>query len=735
MGERAERIAEELGIRPDQVRAVASLLEEGATIPFIARYRKERTGSLDEVAIASVRDRLRQLAALEDRRAAILESLAERGLLAPNLETAILAAETMTALEDLYLPHRPRRRTRAAIARERGLEPLADRLLDPDPALDPAGEAVAFLDPEAGVETIDDALAGARDILAERFSESAEARAELRALFAQRGVLRARAIDEDRDGAATYRDYFDWEEPAKDAPAHRIHALLRGEREGVLRVSIRPDEAAALAYLRRTFVPGEGAASDHLSRAVEDAYKRLLAPSLETELRATLKEKADRAAARVFAANLRELLMAPPLGGRRVLAIDPGYRTGGKVVCLDPQGRLLTDTVVQITASAQERTAAAAVIRDLVRAHEIEAIAIGNGTASRETEAFVRGLGLPASIPIVLVNESGASVYSASEVARRELPDHDITVRGAVSIGRRLIDPLAELVKIDPQAIGVGQYQHDVDGALLARTLDDLVERCVNAVGVDVNTASAPLLARVSGIGPKLAEQIVSYRESHGPFRSRRELLDVPRLGPKAFEQAAGFLRIRGGEEPLDGTAVHPESYPIVRRIARDLGRTVADLIGDPTLPDQVDLDRYVTDAVGRPTLLDILEELARPGRDPRDAFEPFAFSEDVREIGDLKPGMRLPGIVTNVVAFGAFVDVGVHQDGLVHVSQLADRFVADPATIVRTGQRVTVTVIDVDVARRRIALSMRTRPGDRGSNRRGGDRTSPGGSGGRGGS
>jgi len=710
MSDHVGRIAEELGARPDQVRSVAALLEDGATVPFIARYRKEWTGSLDEVAIASIRDRLKQLAALDDRRAAILASLAERDLLTDALESSIREARTLTTLEDLYLPYRPKRRTRATVARERGLEPLADRLLDQDPSVDPAREAAAFVDPEAGIETAEDALAGARDVLAERINESANARAELRKFFARRAILRSRVVEDHRTTAGTYRDYFEWDEPAADTPAHRIHAILRGEREGALRVSIRPDETAAISYVRRMFVHGDSLSSEEVARAAEDGYKRLMAPSLETELRAALKEDADRDAARVFAGNLRELLMAPPLGGRRVLAIDPGYRTGGKVVCLDRQGRLLTNTVIQVTASDEERAAAAKEIRALVRAYEVEAIALGNGTASREIEAFVRGLHLPSSIPVVLVNESGASVYSASEIARRELPDHDVTVRGAVSIGRRLIDPLAELVKIDPQAIGVGQYQHDVDPVQLKGALDDVVERCVNAVGVDVNTASAALLARVSGIGPKLAEQIVSYRDAHGPFQSRRELLNVPRFGLKAFEQAAGFLRIRDGDDPLDGTAVHPESYPIVHRIARDLGCSVVDLIGDETLISRIDLERYVTESIGRPTLCDIVEELVRPGRDPRDAFEPFAFSEDVQEVGDLQSGMKLPGIVTNVVAFGAFVDIGVHQDGLVHISQLADRYVADPSTIVRVGQRVTVTILNVDAECRRISLSMRTR-------------------------
>ena len=705
------RIAAELRVAPRQVDATAALLDDGATVPFIARYRKERTGSLDEVAIASIRDRLAQLRALDERRAAILASLAERDLLTDQLETSIAAAETLAALEDLYLPYRPKRRTRATIARERGLEPLAETLLAQNPSTDPVAAAAAFVDPANGVDDADAALAGARDIVAETVNESANARGEIRKLFASRGVLRTRVIEEKRDEGATYRDYFAWEEPIALAPGHRIHAILRAEREGVVRLSARPDDETAIATLTQQFVRGRSPASDQIAAAVEDGYKRLMAPSIENEVRATLKERADEEAARVFAANLRELLMAAPLGEKRVLAIDPGYRTGCKVVCLDAQGQLLTHTVVQVAGSERERALAGQTIVDLARTYAVEAIAIGNGTASRETEALVRSLDLPGAIPVVLVSEAGASVYSASEIARRELPDQDVTVRGAVSIGRRLIDPLAELVKIDPKSIGVGQYQHDVDPATLLGALDDVVEHCVNAVGVEANTASVPLLTRVSGLSARLAENVVAYRTEYGPFRSRRELKKVSRLGPKAYEQAAGFLRIRDGEDPLDASAVHPESYSTVRRMASDLGCTVADLMGSAELRDRIELERYVTDAVGLPTLHDILAELAKPGRDPRETFEAFSFSEDVQTIDDLTPGMKLPGIVTNVVDFGAFVDVGVHQDGLVHVSQLADRFVEHPSSVVKVGQRVTVTVVEVDVGRKRIGLSMRRDP------------------------
>ncbi|MGD9676179.1 MAG: Tex family protein [Candidatus Bipolaricaulia bacterium] len=705
-----DTIAAELALAPHQVDAVAALLHDGATVPFISRYRKERTGSLDEVVITAIRDRMKQLAALDDRREAILASLRERDLLTPELTEAVETARTMAILEDVYLPHRPKRRTRAAIAREKGLTPLAKLLLAQDPSVDPVRAAAAFVDLSHGIEDAEDALAGARDILAEQVSESADARGEIRELFAKRGILHSSVIAGREAEGATYRDYFDWMEPVAGAPSHRVLALLRAEREGIVRLSARPDEATALAFLSRQFVRGTSRCADQVSRAVEDGYERLMAPSIETEIRAQLKERADREAVRVFADNVRQLLLAPPLGQKRVLAIDPGYRTGGKVVCLDAQGKLLTHQVVYVTGSDAQRGQAARVLSELVNVYSVEAIAIGNGTASRETEAFVRSIDFGRAIPVVLVNESGASVYSASEIARAELPNEDVTVRGAVSIGRRLVDPLAELVKIDPKAIGVGQYQHDVDQNLLQQSLNDVVEHCVNAVGVEVNTASAPLLARVSGLGPKLAETIVEHRNENGPFRRRADLKNVPRLGPKAFEQAAGFLRIHGGQDPLDASAVHPESYAIVRRMAADLGCTVEDLMRDADLRARIDLDRYVTDTVGLPTLTDIVAELAKPGRDPRERFAAFAFSDDVHEIADLVPGMKLPGIVTNVVDFGAFVDVGVHQDGLVHVSQLADRYVEHPSKVVKVGQRVVATVLEVDAERRRISLSLRSR-------------------------
>ena len=711
LNEHHEQIATELLLSPRQVEAAAALLDDGATVPFIARYRKERTGTLDEVAITAIRDRLTQLRALDERREAILASLLEHELLTEDLKAVIDGARTMTELEDLYLPYRPKRRTRAMIARERGLEPLAETLLAQDPSTDPLIAAWGFIDPEQGIDDVEAALAGARDILAEAVNESAEARGEVRGLFEKQGVLRTRVVPGKEMDGATYRDYFEWEEPLAKAPGHRIHAILRAESEGVLRLSARPEDEAAISVLKRRFVCGRSAAADQVTEAVEDGYKRLMAPSIENEVRARLKERADEEAARVFAANLQELLMAPPLGQKRVLAIDPGYRTGCKVVCLNAQGQLLTHTVVRIAGSEHERALAGQTIVDLVRSYAIEAIAIGNGTASRETEKLVGALDVARTIPVVLVNESGASVYSASEIARRELPDQDVTVRGAVSIGRRLMDPLAELVKIDPKSIGVGQYQHDVDPTKLRTALDDVIEHCVNAVGVEANTASVPLLSHVSGLGAKLAENFVAYRDAHGPFRSREELKDVPRLGPKAYEQSAGFLRIRGGDDPLDASAVHPESYGVVRQMAADLGCTVSDLMSHGELRDRIDLQRYVTENVGLPTLTDILAELAKPGRDPRKSFEAFSFSEDVHEIEDLAVGMELPGIVTNVVDFGAFVDVGVHHDGLVHISQLADRFVEHPSNVVRVSQQVMVTVIEVDVERKRIGLSMRRDP------------------------
>jgi uncharacterized protein len=705
------RIAEELGIATQQVLAVESLLEEAATVPFIARYRKERTGSLDEVMVTAIRDRLAQLARLDARRQAILRSLEERELLSDELRSRIAQAETLAQLEDIYLPYRPKRRTRATRARERGLEPLAKTLLIQDTAIDPLQEAASFVSEERGVKSAEDALAGARDVIAEWVSEDAGARQSLRRLFATEGTFQSRVVEEEKEEGGKYRDYFDWQEPARRAPSHRVLAMFRGEAEGILRLSIRPPDEKALPLARRPFVRGRSPASEQVALAVEDGYKRLLAPSMETENRREIKSRADETAIEVFAENTRELLMAPPLGQKAVLAIDPGYRTGGKVACLDTQGKLLYNTTIYVTQSQRLKEEAAATVQDLCARFHIEAIAIGNGTASRETEAFVRGLELQRPIPVVVVNESGASVYSASDVAREEFPDHDVTVRGAVSIGRRLMDPLAELVKIDPKSLGVGQYQHDVDQGQLRDSLDDVVMSCVNRVGVEVNTASQQLLTYVSGLGPTLAKNIIAHRDQNGPFHSRQELRQVARLGPKTFEQAAGFLRIRDAENPLDATAVHPESYLIVNRMAQDVGCSIRELMQREDLRSRIELRRYVSDTVGLPTLTDILEELAKPGRDPRDRFEPFTFAEGIHSLDDLAPGMKLPGIVTNVTSFGAFVDIGVHRDGLVHVSQLADHFVRNPADVVKINQKVTVTVLDVDRDRNRISLSMRKDP------------------------
>ncbi|MCC6345907.1 MAG: RNA-binding transcriptional accessory protein [Nitrospirales bacterium] len=700
-------IAKELSLSPKQVRAVALLLEEGATVPFIARYRKEATGSLDEVAITAIRDRLAQLDELDKRREAILAALEERGQLTDELKEKILAAETLSVLEDIYLPYRPKRRTRATIAREKGLEPLAGIVFAQDER-DPSVEAAAFVDAEKGVETVDDALAGARDIIAEWVSEDRNARTRMRELYTAQGVFVSKVIKGREEEGIKYKDYYEWQEPVSKAPSHRVLAMRRGEKEGFLILRAAPPEEEALAVLEGLFVKGGSPSSPQVKTAVHDSYKRLLSLSMETEIRLAAKEKADEEAIRVFAENLRQLLLASPLGRKRVLAIDPGFRTGCKVVCLDRQGKLAHADTVYPHQSEKLTTEAASKLRGLCEQFGIEAVAIGNGTAGRETESFVRSLGLPRTVQVVMVNESGASIYSASETAREEFPDQDVTVRGSVSIGRRLMDPLAELVKIDPKSIGVGQYQHDVDQGALKRSLDDVVISCVNRVGVEVNTASKHLLTYVSGLGSQLAANIVAHRNENGPFRSREELKKVSRLGPKSFEQAAGFLRIRDGENPLDAGAVHPESYPIVETMARDMGCSVTDLMRDEELRKKIRLEKYVSDAVGLPTLNDIMSELSKPGRDPREQFEAFAFAEGIGKLEDVKPGMRLPGIVTNITAFGVFVDIGVHQDGLVHISELADKFVKNPAEVVRVHQKVTVTVLAVDLQRKRISLSMK---------------------------
>jgi len=701
------KIARELSLTPKQVQATADLLNEGATVPFIARYRKEITGSLDEVAITTVRDRLNQLMELDKRREAILKSLEERGQLTDELKEKILSAKTMVVLEDIYLPYRPKRRTRATVAKEKGLEPLAQRLFVQDD-MDPLAEAAAFVDPEKGVDSAEDALAGACDIIAEWVNEDQTARARMRDFYSSKAVFKSKVIPEKESEGIKYKDYFDWEEPVNTTPSHRILAMRRGENEGFLTLRVLPPEGEDLDILDGLFVKGEGPASQQVKMSVHDSYKRLLSPSMETEIRLATKKRADEEAIQVFVENLRQLLLASPLGQKNVLAIDPGFRTGCKVVCLDRQGKLLHTETIYPLQSEKSAADARSKIFEMCKRFSVEAIAVGNGTAGRETETFIRGLDLSKNIQLVMVNESGASVYSASEVAREEFPDQDVTVRGAVSIGRRLMDPLAELVKIDPKSIGVGQYQHDVDQGALKSSLDDVVVSCVNRVGVEVNTASKQLLTYVSGLGPQLAKGIVGYRNEHGPFQSREGLKQVSRLGPKAFEQAAGFLRIRDGENPLDGSAVHPESYPIVDTMASDLACSVLDLMRDEELRKRIDLKQYVSGKVGLPTLNDILSELSKPGRDPREQFEAFRFAEGVEKIEDVKPGMKLPGIVTNITAFGVFVDIGVHQDGLVHISEVSNRFVKNPAEVVKVHQKVLVTVLDVDLERRRISLSMK---------------------------
>ncbi|HSH95834.1 MAG TPA: Tex family protein [Roseimicrobium sp.] len=725
------KISGELKIQPRQVVATARLLAEGGTVPFIARYRKEATGTLDEVAITAIRDRLLSLAELDQRREAIVKSLAERNLLSDTLKTSIAGAETITALEDIYQPYRPKRRTRATVAKEAGLEPLADLLFNEQATLDPLAAAKPFVSPEKEIKDVEAALAGARDIIAERISDDAIARGKLRDLYWCEATVRSKVLSDKQEAGAKFKDYFDWTEPVSTIPSHRMLAIRRGETEGFLIVRVTPPEDAAISALEPLFVKAPGKpGGEQIRLAVVDCYKRLVGFAIEAEIRIESKKKADIEAIRVFSENLRELLLVSPLGRKNVLAIDPGFRTGCKVVCLDRQGKLLYHDVIYPTAgSLSEMRDAAQALLSMIKKYQIEAIAIGNGTASRESETFVRKLGLPSTIAIVMVNESGASIYSASEAAREEFPNEDVTVRGSVSIGRRLMDPLAELVKLDPKSIGVGQYQHDVDQYALKRSLDDVVMSCVNGVGVELNTASKQLLSYVSGLGPALAASILAHRNENGPFKSRAELKGVARLGPKAFEQAAGFLRIRDGEHPLDGSAVHPESYGIVDAMAKDLGCSVKDLLTDPVKRQRIQLSKYVTDTVGLPTLQDIVNELAKPGRDPRQKFEAFSFQDGVEKMEDLKPGMKLPGIVTNVTAFGAFVDIGVHQDGLVHVSQVADRFIKDPSEVLKVAQKVMVTVTEVDLPRKRIALSMKANPeigaasGSSGS----GQRTSPG--------
>lgn len=700
-------IAAELAISSKQVSDTVSLLEEGGTVPFIARYRKEATGSLDEVQIAAIRDRIEQLRELDKRREAILKSLTDQQVLTPELKAKVEGALTMSELEDFYLPYKPKRRTKATIAKEKGLEPLATLLFKQE-QLNVLAEAEKYIDTEKLVNTVDEALQGARDIMAEWISEQQEVRVKLRYHFLNKGVLKSKVIAGKEEAAQKFKDYFEWEEAMKNVPSHRLLAMRRGEKELFLALDIVPIEEEVIHDLEKLCIKGINESAYQVKLAIADSYKRLLKPSIESDTRIATKTKADEEAIKVFADNIKPLLMAAPLGQKRVMAIDPGFRTGCKVVCLDEQGKLLENEVIYPLDSLRRAQESEEKIKHLAKQFQIEAIAIGNGTAGRETETWIRQLKLE-GVQVVMVNESGASIYSASEVARDEFPTQDITVRGAVSIGRRLMDPLAELVKIDPKSIGVGQYQHDVDQTKLKNNLDDVVMSCVNGVGVEVNTASKQLLTYVSGLGPVLAQNIVEYRNENGPFKSKNELKKVPRLGAKAYEQAAGFLRIRDAKHPLDASAVHPESYGIVEQMAKDTGCKVQDLIANEELRKQIDLKKYVTATVGLPTLTDIVQELAKPGRDPREVFEAIQFAEGINAIGDLHVGMKLSGIITNVTNFGAFVDIGVHQDGLVHISQLSDTFVSDPSKIVKVQQKVEVTVTEIDVARKRIALSMKT--------------------------
>ncbi len=704
------QIAKELELKEKQVISVAVMLDEGSTVPFIARYRKEATGSLDEVAITAIRDRLQQLFDLDSRRVAILESIDKQGKMTAELKTKIDAAQTMSELEDLYLPYKPKRRTRAMIAKEKGLEPLALTILEQTVGLDPRVEAQKYINAETKVENADEALAGARDIIAEIVNEDAAIRARLREFYLNTGAFDSKVVKAKSEEGIKFKDYYDWNEPVKSAPSHRVLAMRRGEKEEVLMLRVLVVQEDALAILEEAYLKNDSLCASQVQMALEDSFKRLLSLSMETEVRVLTKQKADEEAIRVFADNLRQLLMASPLGEKNVLAIDPGYRTGCKIVCLNAQGKLLNNTVLYLTGSDSQVEDAAAGIKKLCNLFNIECIAVGNGTASREAESFARSLKIP-NVQVVQVNESGASIYSASDVAREEFPNHDVTVRGAVSIGRRLQDPLAELVKIDPKSIGVGQYQHDVDQNKLKSSLDDVVISSVNQVGVEVNTASKQLLMYVSGLGPALAKSIVEYRDTHGAFGSREELKKVSRLSGKSFEQSAGFLRIRGAQNPLDASAVHPESYWVVDQMAKDLGVSVADLIKDENVRKKITPQKYVSDKIGLPTLLDILAELAKPGRDPRAKFEAIQFKEGVESMEDLVPGMKLPGIVTNVTNFGAFVDIGVHQDGLVHISEVADKYVANPSEVLKVAQKVEATVLEVDLARKRISLSLRKTP------------------------
>jgi uncharacterized protein len=700
-------IALELNIAAAFVRNTIHLLDEGATIPFIARYRKEMTGSMDEVVIAQIRDRLNQLKELDSRRETIIRSLTEQEKLTPELEKAVYAATALSELEDIYLPFKPKRKTRASMAKEKGLEGLA-RIIFSQKHNDLESQARSFINPEKGVNYVEEAIDGACDIIAEWINEHIYARKRIRQLFQREGLICSRVAKGKEQDGANYRNYFEFSEVLAKSPSHRVLAMFRGETESFLKVSVEVEDAKAMDILEKIFIHAENSSADLIKRTMKDACKRLLFPSMETEMRQWAKEKADKDAISVFAENLRQLLLAPPMGQKNVLAIDPGFRTGCKIVVLDKQGKLVHNETIYPHPPQGEVKESIHKLKSLVNAYKTEAIAIGNGTAGRETERLIRSIPFPGELIAIMVNESGASVYSASAVARKEFPDYDITVRGAVSIGRRLMDPLAELVKIDPKSIGVGQYQHDVNQPALQHSLEDTVVSCVNSVGVEVNTASEQLLTYVSGLGPQLAKNIIEHRNKKGAFSSREDLKKVTRFGEKAFEQAAGFLRIRDGENPLDRSAVHPESYHVVTKMASKMNCSISDLIQKKELRDQLIPEEFVEAAIGLPTIQDILEELAKPGRDPRKQIEMFEFDKNIHSIHDLSKGMRLPGIVTNITNFGAFIDIGVHQDGLVHVSQMANRYVRDPNEVVKLNQKVMVEVVEVDLERNRIQLSMK---------------------------
>ncbi len=697
-------ITERLGHHEWQVENTIRLIDDGATIPFISRYRKEMTGSLDEVQIAHIKDEYEKLVELDKRRGAIIKSINEQDLMTPDLLSRINNTLTLSELEDIYLPYKPKRKTRASVAKEKGLEPLAAIIMKQE-STDPSARAEEFLSDQ--VEDVEEALHGARDIIAEWLNENEYARKKIRGLFERDSSISSKVLKGKAEEGAKYRDYFEWEELLKKCPSHRLLAMRRGESEGFLKLTIQPSHEKAIDALKEVFIKARNACSKQVEIAIHDSWKRLLGPSMETEFRSKSKELADTEAIKVFAENLRQLLLASPLGEKNVLALDPGYRTGCKVVCLDRQGTLLHNETIFPHPPQNQTALSVRKISSLVDAYKIEAIAIGNGTASRETEDFIKWMKFDRDIQVFVVNEAGASVYSASKVAREEFPDYDVTVRGAVSIGRRLSDPLAELVKIDPKSIGVGQYQHDVDQVKLQQSLDDVVMSCVNAVGVEVNTASKHLLTYVSGLGPQLARNIIEHRNENGPFKSRKELLKVSRMGSKAFEQCAGFLRIRNASNPLDSSAVHPESYFVVEKMASDINVSVDELISDSKSLEEINLEKYIDDNIGLPTLKDILEELQKPGRDPRTKIKEFKFA-DIRTLDDISEGMVIPGIVTNITNFGAFVDIGVKQDGLVHISNMSSGFVKDPNSIVKLNQHVIVRVTGVDLERKRIQLSMK---------------------------